>query len=633
MAEADQSADAETTQTYDFQAEVSKLLHLMVHSVYSDRDVFLRELISNSADACDRRRYEALSNSALLSGTPAEILITPDPGSGTLTIADNGIGMTRDELIANLGTIARSGTQRYMRALGERAGGDPAPSLIGQFGVGFYAAFMVADQVDVVSRHAGDERAFTWSSDGTGAFTVKSGHRDEAGTTISLKLKPDALAFLEVARLKQIVRSYSDHVAVPIKIAVERHEDEQTAGPETVNSARALWTRARSEIETKDYQSFYQDVSGLYGDPLTTLHFRAEGKLEYTALLFTPGDQPYDLFDLARASKVKLYVRRVFITDDCAGLLPSYLRFLRGVVDAEDLPLNLSREMLQRQPVLDAMKRAITGRVLSDYVRLAENEPGSYEKLWGLFGAVIKEGLYEDRQRQNELLRLARFKSSVSEGWTSLADYVGRMKDGQDKIYYLSGETISSSPQLEGYRARGIEVLLLSDPVDDFWVASVQFEGRSFESVTRAGADLSRFEVEHDQGAGLAPATLDRLLAVLRTSLGNRVRDVRASERLTDSAVCLVAAPGDMDLRLAKLMRTHSPELASASRILEINPRHPLIARLGELAGENDTPDPINDAANLLLAQALLLEGDPLPDPAEFAKIMSDMMVRSLQAA
>jgi molecular chaperone HtpG len=639
MAEADLQAGAPESagaETFEFQAEVAKLLHLMVHSVYSDREVFLRELISNAADACDRRRYEALSDPALMGGESSAITITPDSGASTLTIADNGIGMTRDELIANLGTIARSGTQRYMQALQERQAGEGSPSLIGQFGVGFYAAFMVADRVRVTSRHAGRADAHVWESDGSGAFTIEPADRAEPGTTIVLHMKPDAQEFLEPARLRQIVRSYSDHLAVPVRLASAAREGEAaTSEPETLNSAQALWTRAKSGIEAKEYESFYQDVAGLYDSPLATLHFRAEGKLEYTALLFTPGQQPYDLFDPARASKVKLYVRRVFITDDCSELLPSYLRFLKGVVDAQDLPLNISREMLQRQPVLGAMKRAITGRVLSDYVKLSENEPETWTKVWELFGPVLKEGLYEDRERQADLLKLARFKSSASEGWTSLSDYVSRMKDGQEKIYYLAGETISSSPQLEGYRARGIEVLLLSDPVDDFWVAGTEFEGKPFESVTRAGSDLGKFapaDGSEGEREALAGSDLDRLLAVLKSSLGNRVKDVRPSERLTDSAVCLVAADGDVDLRLAKLLRSHSPELASASRILEINPAHRLIRALGALAGKEGTAQRLHDAANLLLAQAILLEGDPLPDPAEFARLTSDLLLRNVEA-
>lgn len=609
---------------FDFQAEVSKLLHMMVHSVYSDREVFLRELISNAADACDRRRYEALTDAALLGDDPLEIRITADPQAKTLTVADSGIGMSREELIENLGTIARSGTQRFMEQIAQ-AGNGAAPSLIGQFGVGFYAAFIVADRVEVVSRRAGSGEAWVWASGGQGAFTIEPATRDAVGTTITLHLKENASEFLDKFRLQHIIRTYSDHIAIPIKLGVAAEV------PETVNSAQALWTRPKSEIEAKDYESFYQDVAGLYDKPLRTLHLRAEGTLEYTALLFTPGQVPADLYDPARKSRVKLYVRRVFITDDCNALLPAYLRFLRGVVDAQDLPLNVSREMLQREPVLAAMKKAITGRVLSDFAKLAKDDPETYAKFWNAFGAVLKEGLYEDYDRRQELLKLARFKSSAVDGLVSLDDYLSRMKEGQEAIYYLAGDAAAgTSPQLEGFKARGVEVLLLPDAIDDFWLGTVPgYEGKRFESVTRAGADLDKLGTAEVEGEPVEPGAMDRLIALLKTALGERVKDIRRSDRLTDSPVCLVAGEGDLDLRFARLLRAHEggPE---SPRILELNPRHPLIRALAERAGKVGALDALGEVAELLLDQARLLEGERPTDAAAFARRLSTVMVRAL---
>jgi len=623
--------DAVKPESFGFQAEVARLLHMMVHSVYSEREIFLRELISNAADACDRRRYEALTQPDLLGDTPLEILIAIDKQAKTLTLSDSGIGMSRSDLIENLGTIARSGTARFMEAVKNAEGkaAASAPDLIGQFGVGFYSAFMVADKVRVVSRRAGSDEAWAWESDGLGSFTVEPAEREAVGTTITLHMKEDAAEFLEKYRLSTIIRTYSDHIAIPIKLT-----EGDAAAADTVNTAQALWTRPKSEIGEKDYAEFYRHISGLFDEPLRTLHYKAEGKLEYTCLLFTPGMAPYDLYDPERKSKVKLYVKRVFITDDCEELLPAWLRFMRGIVDAQDLALNISREMLQHNPVLAAMKKAITGKVLGDFARMAENEPETYAKFWEQFGKVLKEGLYEDFERREELLKLARFKSSAQEGLTSLAEYVSRMKEGQKAIYYLTTEDGAvASPQLEGFKARGVEVLLLTDPIDDFWLGVVtEFDGKPFQSITKASAsDLSALGEAGDLGEAAPAGDVARLIAVMKGVLGEAVKDIRASERLTDSPVCLVADEGDMDLRLSRMLKAHDRLKTVAPRVLEINPRHELVRQLAARSGQEGQYDTIALASHLLLDQARILEGEPLPDLPGFARRMSDVLLRLAQ--
>jgi molecular chaperone HtpG len=603
-----------TDETYNFETEVARLLQMMVHSVYTERAIFLRELISNAADACDRRRYEALTDAALLGDDPLEIVITADPQARTLTISDSGVGMSRQELIDNLGTIARSGTQRFLETTAE--GGRP--ELIGQFGVGFYAAFMVADTVSVISRRAGSQEAWRWQSDGLGSFAVAAAQRESTGTSIVLHLKEDASEFAEKPRLSHIIRTYSDHIAVPIKLGVAAEV------PEAVNRASALWTRPKSEISDQDYAEFYRHSAGAWDEPLTTLHFRAEGRLEYTGLLFIPSQPPFDLFDPERKSRIKLYIKRVFITEACGELLPAWLRFLRGIVDAQDLSLNISREMLQSNPVLAQMKKAITSRVLSELAKLAKDKPDDYLKFWEQFGRVLKEGLYEDFERREELLALARFKSTAVEGWTSLADAVARMKEGQEALYYLSAEESAglASPQLEGYRSRGLEVLLMSDPVDDFWLQMIDaLDGKPLHSITRSSEDLSKFEPAQTPAQPAADATL--LIAAMKTALGEAVKDVRVSNRLTDSAVCLVADAGDMDLRLQRMLKAGDRLQSLTPRVLEINPHHALITALSERASNEPGAAVIADAAHLLLDQARIIEGEPIADPAGFARRMA----------
>jgi molecular chaperone HtpG len=615
-----------------FQAEVSRLLQLMVHSVYSDKEVFLRELISNASDACDKLRYEALSHPELTAGdADFAITIKVDPKARSIEVDDNGIGMTREELIRELGTIARSGTGAFVEQLTGDAAKDVA--MIGQFGVGFYSVFMVAERVEVVSRRAGSDEAWRWSSDGSGEFTIAEAARQGRGTSVVVHLAKAEKSWLEPGALRRIVTTHSDHIAIPIRLS------EGEAEPETVNQASALWSRPKREISEEQYKEFYRHAGHAFDDPWLTIHYKAEGRHEYAVLLFVPSAKPYDLFDPARRNRVKLYVRRVFITDDCQELVPAYLRFLKGIVDSEDLPLNLSREMLQSSPMLTRMKGAIARRVLSELQKRADKAPEEYAKFWGNFGAVLKEGIYEDEERRAELLKLARFHSTAGDELVGLDAYKARMREGQKAIYYLTGEerkTLGQSPQLEGYRARGIEVMLLTDPVDDFWLTVVgEFDSTPFRSVTRGAADLAEIAVEEsgemDQEA-LRPADLATVVALVKQHLGPAVKDVRASERLTDSAVCLVADEGALDLHLERLLKAQGQLQATQGRILEINPRHALIRAIAKEAKEKGAADRLADISALLLDQALIVEGESLPDPAAFSRRMAAIMAKGLAA-
>lgn len=608
----------------EFQAEVAKLLHLMVHSVYSEREVFLRELISNASDACDKLRYEALKNDKLMqAGGDLRITIALDKKSKTLTITDTGIGMDAEELADNLGTIARSGTQAFMEQVetGKKKG-DKDVNLIGQFGVGFYSSFMIAEHVDVVSRKAGTKKANIWSSDGTGTYTVAAYDGDDAperGTSIRLKLRKDAKEFLEDARLQYIVRTYSDHVSHPIYL-----------GEEQVNSGSAIWARAKSEVTEDQHREFFGHVAGVMGDPAMTIHYRAEGRNEYSVLLYVPGEKPFDLFDPERKGKQKLYVRRVFITDE-AEMLPSYLRFVRGVIDSEDMPLNISREMLQDNPTVHTIRKAVTKRVLTELKKCADKKPEIFSKIWSAFGPVIKEGLYEDMERRDQLYDICRFRSTTSEGaeTVTLADYVSRMKENQTAIYYLTGDDAAKaevSPQLEGYKARGIEVLLLTDPVDAFWVrTSLGYDGKTFKSVTQGGADLDEVPLqdkpeEKDKSDDAATATL---ITALKAALGDAVQDVAKSNRLTSSPVCIVAGDQGFDRTLEKYLARQEGKSSISAPVLEINPDHALIAKLAERAGKGED---VGEAARLLLDQAVILEGEVPADATGFAERVSKLM-------
>src|SRR5690349_18669091 len=615
-------------ETRTFQAEVSRLLDIVAHSLYSEKEIFLRELISNASDACDRLRYAALTEPNLAEGDANyRVVLTPVKSSRTLTVADNGIGMNRDELIENLGTIARSGTAAFMSQL---TGDDKKDmSLIGQFGVGFYSSFMVADKVEVLSRKAGDSEGWRWTSDGQGSFTVEPAANVPRGARITLHMREGDDEYLDPFRLRQIVSRYSDHIALPIVLADGNKE-------ETINKASALWTRPRSEITEDQYKEFYHHVGHGFDDPWLTIHARAEGVLEYTLLLFVPSQKPFDLFDPERKSRLKLYIRRVFITDEGTELLPAYLRFIRGIVDSEDLPLNISREMLQSNPMVARMRQQLTRRVLTDLGKKANEAPEEYANFWDAFGAVLKEGLYEDREQRDTLLPLARFRSTTRDGFVSLDEYVEAMRPGQEAIYTITGdnlELLKMSPQLEGFRARGVEVLLMTDPIDEFWIPAIgSYKEKPFKSATRGGIDLEKItpSEERQEEKPEAPAKLASLIAIFKLALGDAVKDVRSSERLTDSAVCLVADEGDIDMHLERLLKQHRQLDTAAKRILELNPRHRLIERLAASVGETGASDQLSEFAFLLLDQARIVEGEQLPDPPAFARRLASLLERGL---
>jgi molecular chaperone HtpG len=620
-----------TQETRSFQAEVSRLLEIVAHSLYSEKEIFLRELISNASDACDRLRYAALTEPALAAGdTDYRVVLTPDKTARTLTLADNGIGMNRDELIENLGTIARSGTAAFVNQLSGDARKDM--SLIGQFGVGFYSAFMVADKVEVAARKAGEAEGWRWVSEGKGEFTIEPLPEAARGAAIIVHLREGEDEFLDPVRLRQIVRTYSDHIGLPIVLKDGGKE-------ETINTASALWTRPRSEITDEQYKEFYHHVGHSFDDPWLTLHTKAEGVIEYTNLLFVPSTKPFDLFDPERKSRVKLYVRRVFITDEGTNLLPAYLRFLRGIVDSEDLPLNVSREMLQSNPTVARIRQQLTRRVLTDISKKASEAPEEYAKFWDNFGAVLKEGLYEDRDQRDTLLELARFRSTARDRLISLDDYVAAMRPGQEAIFTITGDNldvVKRSPQLEGFRARGVEVLLLTDPIDEFWVPAIgSYKEKSFKSATRGGVDLDKIEApeEQPQEKPAPPAKLASLIAIFKLALGDAVKDVRGSERLTDSAVCLVADEGDMDMHFERLLKQHRQLDTTAKRILELNPRHKLIERLAATVGESGASDQLAEFAWLLLDQARIVEGEQVPDPPAFARRLAQLLERGLPQA
>jgi len=616
-----------SVETQPFQAEVSELLHLMVHSVYSETEIFLRELISNASDACDRLRYEAIANPTLIGdGNAPKIRIIPNKKNNTLTIADTGIGMDRQELIDNLGTIARSGTRSFVSRLKEATDGT---GLIGQFGVGFYSAFMVAERIVVTSRRAGTEDAWTWASSGGSGFEIARAGTNGApvpsrGTDIVLHLKADAVKYLEPFEIERIVRSYSDNIQFPIELVPEEGE------PRQINSASALWQRPKSELKPEDYAQAYKSLAGAFDEPAMTLHYRAEGRYSYAVLLFAPSAKPFDLFDPARKGKVRLYVRRVFITDD-AELLPAYLRFIRGVIDSEDLPLNISREMLQNNPQLAQIRKAVTTRVISELEALAEKQPESFAKIWDAFGSVIKEGIYEDFERREKLLALSRFTTTAGEKRT-LKQYVSELKPNQTEIYFLVGDSIErlkSNPKLESAAARGIEVLLLTDPVDAFWTsAPLDFEGKPLKSLSQGDVDFGLVPLLDDGKKQETKPDADEamIIAVIKSNLGDRVSDVRASQRLTSSASCLVAGSHGPDRELERLLARANRGIGSKP-ILEINLHHPLVEAIPK-AGEKAA-----DLSFLLLEQAQILDGDLPEDPAAFANRLNRLVAGGLSKA
>jgi molecular chaperone HtpG len=629
----------DTDNTQPFGADVSRLLDIVTHALYTQQDVFLRELISNAADACDRLRYEALQNPALAgSASDFRLHIYKDTVARTLTIVDNGIGMNAAEMADHLGTIAKSGTAAVMKNL-KNGGAENPLQLIGQFGVGFYASFMVADLVTVISRKAGSAETHAWISDGKNGFSTRPASAEEMavldgtrGTAVTLSLKDSASEFLLDEKIKQTAQHYSDHISIPIYIGAPADQAAHEAGP--VNQASALWARPKTEVTPAQYLEFYKHISLGLDEPILTCHFKAEGKIEFSALLFVPTLRPWDLFDPSRKHTVRLYVRRVFITDDMQSLMYPWLRFVRGVIDSADLPLNISRESLQHNPMMATIRSSVTKRILGDLEKLAHDDAPAYETFWGQFGATLKEGLYDAVQHRTEILKLCRFFSSHDNGarLTSLADYTARMKPEQKEIYYISGENLNAlknSPQIEGFKSRGLEVLFFTDTIDDFWLQQVyDFESKTFKSVTKGDIDLSAFDAPEtkktDPSEGAAAHT--KLTARIKTALGESVHDVRISKRLTDSPVCLIAPEGGIDMHMERVLKIHQSYTANTKPVLEINTTHPLIQKLEILPEGLD----FNDAACLLLDQARIIQGEPVEDMTGFIRRLNAFMARAI---
>ncbi len=605
---------------HEFSAEVGRLLDLVVHALYSDREIFLRELVANAADATDRRRFEALTEPGAALPEDAKIRIDPDKAARQLTISDSGTGMSRTELVENLGTIARSGTRAFGQNLAA-AKPEDRPSLIGQFGVGFYAAFMVAERVEVTSRRIGEEAAWRWSSEGGGSFTLAPATRDAPGTDIVLHIKPDADEFLEAYRLENIVRKWADHITWPITI--QRDGKEVSA-----NEGTALWRKPKSEITEEQLTEFYQHLGHAFDKPWATLHWRAEGTLEFAAMLFIPSMRPFEPVESVRESRVRLHVRRMFITDE-AELLPPWLRFVQGIVDTEDLPLNISREMLQATPVLARIRKAVTNRVVTE-LRNRAKDAEAYAGFWDNFGPTLKEGLWEDAEHRVELAGLSRFRSThEASSLASLTDYLTRMKPEQDAIYYLIGDSqdaLAGSPQLEGFRARGIEVLLLSDPVDAFWPDRLdKFQDKPLRSVTQGLSDLSKHASDDKPEAEAVDLTA--LLPALKQALGDEIAEARGTDRLVHSAVVLAASQAGPDLQMQRLMRRSGQKMPSSAPVLELNPHHPLIR---SLVARLERHEPIDEAARTLFDLARVQDGELPRDPSAFARRVSEALVATM---
>ena len=622
-----------TIENRAFEADTSKILDIVIHSLYSNREIFLRELISNASDALDKRRFLASTNQSMQASQELQIQIKSDKKAKTLIISDNGVGMDSDDLVSSLGTIARSGTKNFIEQLESSKQNDENKlSLIGQFGVGFYAAFMVAETVDVISRKVGSDKACKWHSDGSNGYSLDDAERGEEGTDIILHLKKDAKEFLEEQRISYMVKKYSDHLSAPIY-----WQDGEAST--MLNSASAIWTRPKSEITEEQYNSFYQQASSAYDTPYLTMHNVTEGVTNFTSLLFIPSTRPMDLFNPERKSRLQLYINRVFITDECEELVPNWLRFVRGVVDTPDLDLNVSREMLQQVPAINKIKKTIIRRVLSELKKQAGKKQEEYQKFWLDFGLVIKEGLYEDQDFREKILELCRFYSCRKGDYISLAQYVSEMKEKQEEIYYLSSETVEQaemSPHIEGFKARDIDVIVLSDPIDEFWLPLVpDFEGKKFKSASRGALDLDKFESENSEKKKADPSKFDLLIARIKTNLGEKISDVRLSSTLTESPVCLVADEGGMDIQMERLMKAHNRDFQGAPRIMEINPDHELVIALNKLADAKSSSkenELVDDAAFLLFDQAQIIEGRMPADLTAFSKRMTRIMSFSLKS-
>ena len=621
-----------SNKTFDFEADTGRILDIVINSLYSQKEIFLRELISNASDAINKRKFAVLSAGDAAEMIDGEITISSDKKARSLTISDNGIGLSAEEMKDTLGTIASSGTKAFVESAkggkdGEN-GGALTDQLIGQFGVGFYSAFMVAESIDVVSRPHGASGASRWHSDGTSGFSIDSAERETVGTDITLKLRKEAKEYIERERIEFLVKKYSDHIAQPIMWL------DAKADPERLNSAVALWTRAAKDISEEEYQSFYASVAAAYDAPFATLHNRTEGAVEFTNLVFIPSMAPFDLFDPERRARLQLYVNRVFITDNCEGLVPKWLRFLRGVIDTPDVDLNVSREMLQQNPVVTKINKAVVKRVLGEFGKALEKRREEYENLWTALGRVIKEGLYEDDANRARILDISLFRSTASDdGMVTLKEYVEGFAAGQETIYYLSAENAElamTSPHLESFRAKGIGVLVLTDPIDDFWLANTpEFDGKSFQSITRGEVDISNVGEASEEDDKTEAVLSDSFMAKMKHVLDGDVADVRSSANLETSLARLVADQSGMDPQMERMMRMHNPDFNGGPKILEVNAKHPLVKALNTRmeTGEFDGSDSF---ARLLYDSAIVAEGETIGDPREFTNRIAEVMERAL---
>lgn len=627
-----------TNMSNKFEADTGKILDIVINSLYSEREIFLRELVSNASDALDKRKYLGLTNKKIdNSSATSEIKIEVNSKEKTLIISDNGIGMNEEDLKSSLGTIARSGTKAFLEQMSEsNKEKKPDMSLIGQFGVGFYASFMVADSVEVLSKKAGEEDAWKWTSDGKTGFDLEKTVKEDVGTSIKLNLKKDAKEFLEETRLQFIVRKYSDHISFPVKLI---EIDKKDAEEKILNEASALWTRPAKEIKEEQYQEFFSHIGAGFGKPLLTMHNKTEGTISYTNLICIPSTRPFDLFNPDRKSSLKLYINRVFITDKCDALVPSYLRFVKGLVDTQDIDLNVSREMLQNNPAVTKISKSLVGKVLRELKKVSEKNIDGYKEFWKEYGAVLKEGLYEDIERKETLLDLCRFSSNESEDVVSLTEYLEKMPESQKDIYYISSETRAqaiASPHLEGFKSKKIPVLIMTDAIDQFWLPMIgSFKDKKFISITQGQINLDDLDeknkdkdIENKEQKEKQDKEFVDLIAQMKVVLGEQVKDIRLSSKLTDSPVCLVADDGDMDIAMEQLMAQRDTNYKGAPRILEINGDHSLIKNMKSLLSKKENNDLVSDAGTLLFEQARLMEGKMPSDPAQFSKIMNQFLLK-----
>ena len=622
-----------------FEADTGKILDIVINSLYSEREIFVRELISNASDAIDKKKYLALTNKSINdTSDPFEIKIEVNSKENTIKISDNGIGMDEEDLINSLGTIARSGTKAFLEQFNKSKDDKKEDvNLIGQFGVGFYASFMVADKVEVLSKKAGTDKSWKWISDGKSGYNIENGEKTNSGTELILHLKKDAKEFLEGARIQFVVRKYSDHISYPVKMLEVSKKD---AKEETINEASALWTRAPKDIKEKQYEDFFSHIGAGFGKPLLTMHNNTEGTVSYTNLLCIPSSKPFDLFNPDRKSSLKLYINRVFITDKCDNLIPAYLRFVKGIVDTQDIDLNVSREMLQNNPAVAKISKSLVGKILRELKKIADKDKAKYIQFWNEFGQVLKEGLYEDLERKDTLLELARFSNNENDDLISLEDYVNAMDKNQKDIYYIAADTKSqalSSPHLEGFKSKGIKVLVMADPIDQFWLSMAgQFKEKNFVSITQGEIDLDNIKSDKKdpKNKGTKKDDVDKrfinLIAHLKASLGQNVKDIRLTSKLTDSPACLVADKGDMDVAMENLMKQRDPNYQGAPRILEINPEHALVEKMNKLLSDKKHNNLVDDAGTLLFEQARMMEGKLPSDPTKFAKIMNNFLVKGV---